>query len=177
MVKPASDPVRRAVFVLVPFGLTLALWIASAQESRRVDDAALRNAGKAGGDWLSYGVTQGETRYSPLNQINTSNVSRLGLAWSYDSGPGGGNQEGTPLEWNGTLYGMTNWSVVFALDVRTGKERWRWDPEVNQTAVRPKVCCGIVHRGIAMYQGKIIAPVIDGRLVALNAETGKPVCV
>jgi len=50
MVKPASDPVRRAVFVLVPFGLTLALWIASAQESRRVDDAALRNAGKAGGD-------------------------------------------------------------------------------------------------------------------------------
>jgi quinohemoprotein ethanol dehydrogenase len=113
--------------------------------------------------------------FSPLNQINTSNVSRLGLAWSYDSGPGGGNQEGTPLEWNGTLYAITNWSVVFALDARTGKERWRWDPEVNQTASRSKICCGVVNRGIAIYQGKIIAPVIDGRLIALDAETGKPV--
>ena len=73
------------------------------------------------------------------------------------------------------LYGITNWSVVFAVDARTGKERWRWDPEVNQTAVRPKICCGVVNRGIAIYQGKIIAPVIDGRLEALDAETGKPV--
>jgi len=140
-----------------------------------VDDAALRNAGKTGEDWLSYGVTPGETRYSPLNQLNTSNVSRLGLAWTYDSGSGGGNQEGTPLEWNGTLYVETNWSVVFALDARTGKERWRWDPEVNQNAARSKICCGIVNRGIAIYQGKIIAPIIDGRLIALDAETGKPV--
>src|SRR5439155_652388 len=102
-------------------------------------------------------------------------VSRLGLAWSYDVGQGGGNQEATPLFWNGGLYGITNWSVVFAVDARTGKERWRWDPEVNQTAVRPKICCGVVNRGIAIYQGKIIAPVIDGRLEALDAETGKPV--
>src|SRR5256884_6850722 len=78
------------------------------------------------------------------------------------------------LFWNGGLYGITNWSVVFAVDARTGKERWRWDPEVNQTAVRPKICCGVVNRGIAIYQGKIIAPVIDGRLEALDAETGKP---
>ncbi len=167
---------RENSFVLaVLAGLILAVWTATAQQSRRVDDAALRNAGKTGEDWLSYGVTPGETRYSPLNQINTSNVSRLGLAWSYDSGPGGGNQEGTPLEWNGTLYAITNWSVVFALDARTGKERWRWDPEVNQTATRSKICCGVVNRGIAIYQGKIIAPVIDGRLIALDAETGKPV--
>src|SRR6185436_5539803 len=76
--------------------------------------------------------------------------------------------------WNGTLYGITNWSVVFAVDARTGKERWRWDPEVNQTAVRSKICCGVVNRGIAIYQGRIIAPVIDGRLEALDAETGKP---
>jgi quinohemoprotein ethanol dehydrogenase len=161
--------------VLVPLAeLILAAGTAPAQQGRRVDDAALRNAGKTGEEWLSYGVTPGETRYSPLNQINTSNVSRLGLAWSYDSGPGGGNQEGTPLEWNGTLYAITNWSVVFALDARTGKERWRWDPEVNQAASRSKICCGVVNRGIAIYQGKIIAPVIDGRLIALDAETGKP---
>jgi quinohemoprotein ethanol dehydrogenase len=65
--------------------------------------------------------------------------------------------------------------VVFALDARTGKERWRWDPEVNQDAVRSRICCGVVNRGIALYQGKIIAPIIDGRLEALDAETGKPV--
>src|SRR5262245_63422631 len=127
------------------------------------------------GSWLSYGRTQGETRYSTLKQIDTTNVKRLGLAWSYVMGAGGGNQEGTPLVWNNTLYGITTWSVVFALDARTGKELWRWDPEVNQTTVRPVICCGIVNRGIALYNGMIIAPSIDGRLLALNALTGKPV--
>ena len=64
---------------------------------------------------------------------------------------------------------------MFAVDARTGKEKWRWDPEVNQTALRSKICCGIVQRGIAMYDGKIIAPAIDGRLIGLDEETGKPV--
>src|SRR5213592_3668117 len=156
-------------------GLLFATWVAVGQQTRRIDDQALRNAGKTGEEWLTYGLTPGETRYSPLQQIDTTNVSRLGLAWSHDIGAGGGNQEATPLFWNGTLYGITNWSIVFALDARTGKERWRWDPEVNQVTVRPKICCGIVNRGLAIYQGKIIAPVIDGRLEALDAETGKPV--
>jgi quinohemoprotein ethanol dehydrogenase len=75
---------------------------------------------------------------------------------------------------NGTLYGITNWSIVFAVDARTGKEKWRWDPEVNRQAVQPKICCGVVNRGLAIYQNRIIAPVIDGRLVALEADTGKP---
>jgi PQQ-dependent dehydrogenase (methanol/ethanol family) len=155
--------------------LLLVVWTAAGQQSRRVDDRVLKDAGKSGEEWLSYGVTPGETRYSPLQQINTANVSRLGLAWSYKLGSGGGGQEATPLVWNGTLYGITNWSVVFALDARTGKEKWRWDPEVNQAAVRPKICCGVVNRGIALYQGLVIAPVIDGRLQGLDAETGKPV--
>src|SRR3979411_2663417 len=93
-------------------------------QGRHVDDTALRNAGKSGDEWLTYGLTQGETRYSPLNQINTTNVGKLVPAWSYDLGAGGGNQENTPLIWNGTLYGITNWSVVFAVDAKTGKERW-----------------------------------------------------
>lgn len=145
--------------------------------AKRVDAAALRNAGTASdsfaGSWLSYGLTQGETRFSPLNQINTQNVGRLGLSWTYALGAGGGNQEATPLVWNGTIYGITNWSVVFALDARTGEERWRWDPEVNQDAVWPKLCCGAVNRGIAIYDGKIFAPIVDGRLEALDALTGK----
>jgi quinohemoprotein ethanol dehydrogenase len=149
--------------------------VAIAQQTRRVDDAALKNAGKTGEDWLTYGLTPGETRYSPLKQIDTTNVTKLGVAWSYDVGPGGGPQEATPLVWNGTIYSITNWSIAFAVDARTGKEKWRWDPKVDQAAVRPKVCCGVVSRGLAMYQGKIIVPVLDGRLTALDAETGKMV--
>jgi quinohemoprotein ethanol dehydrogenase len=126
------------------------------------------------GAWLSYGRDQDETRYSTLKQIDSTNAKRLGLAWSYVMGAGGGNQEGTPLMWNNTLYGITTWSVVFALDAKTGKELWRWDPEVNSTT-RSAICCGNVNRGIALYNGMIIAPSIDGRLFALNAVTGKPV--
>jgi quinohemoprotein ethanol dehydrogenase len=145
----------------------------------RIDDSVLRKTGTAAdplpGSWLSYGKTQGETRYSPLKLIDTSNVKRLGLIYSYAVGAGGSNQEGTPLVWNNTLYGITAWSVVYALDAATGKELWRWDPEVNQTAVRPRICCGIVNRGIALYNGMIIAPAIDGRMFALDALTGNPI--
>src|SRR5262245_1015030 len=165
---------KLTVFFLSFIGLILATWIVFGQ-TRRVDDPTLRNAGKTGDEWLTYGLTPGETRYSPLKQIDTGNVGRLGLAWSFELGSGGGNQEATPMFWNGNLYGITNWSVVFSVDARTGKERWRWDPEVNQAAVRPKICCGVVNRGLAIYQGKVIAPVIDGRLEALDAETGKPI--
>ena len=136
----------RAGWLLMPFLVLTVL----AQQPKRVDDSALKSAGKNGEDWLTYGFTPGETRYSPLVQLNPSNVKRLGLAWSYDLGAGGGGQEATPLVWNGTLFGITNWSVVFAVDARTGKERWRWDPEVNQAAVRPAICCGVVNRGIAI---------------------------
>ena len=165
---------KNTVLLLSIAGLLLATWVVFGQV-RKVDDLALKNAGKTGEEWLTYGLTPGETRYSPLKQLDTNNVSRLGLAWSYDLGPGGGNQEGTPLFWNGSIYVITNWSVVYSVDARTGKERWRWDPEVNQTAVRPKICCGVVNRGIALYNGMIIAPAIDGRLFALDAMTGKPV--
>jgi quinohemoprotein ethanol dehydrogenase len=165
--------VKRALYATLI--VTQIAMVASGQTGRAVDDASLRNAAKNGDEWTTYGFTQGETRYSPLAQINAANVSKLGVAWSYDLGRGGGNQEATPLAWGNTLYGITNWSVVFAVDARTGKEKWRWDPEVNQDKVRSKICCGVVQRGIALYQGKIIAPVIDGRLVALDASTGKPV--
>src|SRR5688572_8312917 len=102
-----------------------------------VTNDVLRRTGAANdplpGSWLSYGRDQDETRYSTLKQIDSTNAKRLGLAWSYVMGAGGGNQEGTPLMWNNTLYGITTWSVVFALDARTGKEIWRWDPEVSTT--------------------------------------------
>src|SRR5579862_2090212 len=118
-----------------------------AQSTSRVDDGVLRNAAKSTGEeWLSYNFTPQETRFSPLTEINTSNVGRLGLTSSIEIGAGGGGQEGTPLVHDGVLFTISNWSVVFAIDLRSGKEKWRWDPEVNQAAVRQRICCGVVNR-------------------------------
>ncbi len=156
-------------------GLLVASGFIEAQSARGVDDGSLKNAAKNGEEWTTYGFTQGETRYSPLKQINASNVKTLGLAWTYDAGKGGGGQEATPLMWDGKLFSITNWNVVFALDARTGKELWRWDPEVYQDKIRAKICCGVVARGVALYDGLVIAPIVDGRLIALDAVTGKPV--
>jgi len=75
-------------------------------------------------------------------------------------GAGGGNQEATPLFSNGVLYGITNWSIAFAMDARTGRELWRFDPEVPHSYAAQGenrgVCCGILNRGIALYEGKVI---------------------
>jgi quinohemoprotein ethanol dehydrogenase len=158
---------------LVVFTLTAV--VTTGQHARRIDDATLRKAAQSGDEWLTYGLDQSETRFSPLTDINAGNVAGLKPAWSAEVGSGGGGQEATPLVADGTIYAITNWSIVFAIDARTGKEKWRWDPWVNQEAVRPAICCGVVNRGLAIYQGLIIAPVIDGRLLALDAETGKVV--
>ncbi len=160
-------------------GLTAA-WFATgpltAQQPRRVDDNMIRNASKTGEEWLTYNASPAETRFSPLKQIDTTNVGKLAQVWSYniDFG-GGGTQESTPLVHDGVIYSITNWSKVFAVDARTGKEKWRFDPEVNQTTVRPKICCGIVNRGVAIYENLVIFPALDGRLIALDMATGKPV--
>jgi quinohemoprotein ethanol dehydrogenase len=170
--------IASVVLVTAVLGLSVTIYAQQPRPATNVTNDVLRRAGTAAdtlaGSWISYGRTQGETRYSPLKLIDTTNAKRLGLEWSYVMGAGGGNQEGTPLMWDGKLYGITTWSVVFALDAKTGKEIWRWDPDVNPTT-RSVICCGNVNRGIALYNGMIIAPSIDGRLWALNAQTGKPV--
>src|SRR5579875_1593246 len=159
--------------------LASAAFTALAQRSsgRQVDDQLLREGSRSGDEWVSYAVNWSEQRFSPLNQINVDNVRRLGLAWSYDIPAAPGNpqthQEGTPLVFNGVLYSIAPWSVVYAVDVRTGKELWHQDPDVNQQVWQSRICCGIVNRGIALYKGKVIAPVVDGRLRALDASTGK----
>ncbi|HET9942333.1 MAG TPA: PQQ-binding-like beta-propeller repeat protein, partial [Terriglobia bacterium] len=113
---------------------------------------------------------------STLTQITPANVKNLGLAWSYEIGEGGGKQEGTPLFANGVIYGQTNWSITFAVDARTGKELWRYDPKADRSMTAPgqsRLCCGVISRGIALYEGKVIVPVVDGRIEAIDATTGK----
>src|SRR3984957_18605121 len=125
----------RTLLLSVTLG-TAVCSIAIGQSTRPIDDAALRDAGRIGDEWISYNVNWSEQRYSPLNQINASNVSRLGLSWYLDipASPGRPqtHQEGTPLVHDGVLYSIAPWSVVYAVDARTGKELWRSDPEVNQ---------------------------------------------
>jgi quinohemoprotein ethanol dehydrogenase len=133
----------------------------------------LRDAGRSGEEWLTIGRDYAETRFSPLKQIDASNVSRLGLAWTFDTGSYRG-LEATPLVKDGVLYATASWSVVFALDARTGKELWRWDPQADKAKGR-RACCDVVNRGVALYQGKVYVGVIDGRLAALDAKDGKVV--
>jgi len=171
-------PVFKMVFCAAVLG-SVAAWVALAQQPRKVDDAALRDAARTGEEWITYNLGWSEQRYSQLNQITAQNVNRLGLAWYTDIPSARGNpqnrQEGTPLVYNGMLYSITPWSVVYAVDARTGKEAWHSDPDVNQQVWQSRICCGVVNRGIAMYGDKIIAPVVDGRLRALDAATGKQV--
>jgi quinohemoprotein ethanol dehydrogenase len=161
----------------------LAAWIAVAQQAKPASplaaqpDAAALGNGTRGGAWPTYGGDYAETRFSPLGQIDAGNVGRLGLAWSHVVGQGGGNQEATPLFHNGVLYAITNWSIAFAVDARTGQELWRFDPAVDRAFAAAGsnrgVCCGVINRGLALHQGKVIVPVLDGRLIALDAATGK----
>jgi quinohemoprotein ethanol dehydrogenase len=126
-------------------------------------------------EWSSYGRDYAETHFSPLKQIDASNVGRLGLAWSWETeSPSGGLVEATPIMSNGVLYGSLAWDVLFAVDARTGKMKWRWDPEIPRKHIS-EICCGPVNRGVAIYKGKVYAGLLDGRLVALDQETGKVV--
>jgi quinohemoprotein ethanol dehydrogenase len=160
----------KAAFFLAIF----TAWAAFAQEPTPVDDNALKNAANSGGEWVTYGRDYAETHFSPLKQINPKNVGRLGLAWSWETeSPTGGRVEGTPLMSNGVLYGSLAWDVLFAVDARTGKMKWRWDPEIARKHIA-EICCGPVNRGVALYHGKVYAGLLDGRLVALDQETGKP---
>jgi len=161
---------------------------ASAQQAHPVDDKLLLNAGKTGDQWLMAAGNYAQTRYSPLKQIDDSNVTRLGLAWYYDTGSLPGTLEASPIISNGALYGTVTWGGVFAVDARTGKEKWRWDPQLghqnfppasagnpNKVRTGPSLCCGPGNRGVAVYGNKVYVGTLDARLVALDAETGKVV--
>jgi quinohemoprotein ethanol dehydrogenase len=122
-------------------------------------------------EWLSYGGGYDEQRHSALTAINRDTVDKLGVAWTYDLKTNRG-VESTPIVVDGVMYVTSAWSLVYALDALTGKELWVYDPAVDK-AVGVKACCDVVNRGVAVYQGQVFVGVIDGRLEALDARTGK----
>ena len=124
-------------------------------------------------DWPLHGRTDGETRFSPLTRINADTVKDLGLAWSFMTDTTRG-LEATPIVIEGVVYASGSWSVVFAIDARTGRVRWKWDPEVPP-ATGAKACCDVVNRGVAVHRGRVYVGTLDGRLASLDAESGKVV--
>ena len=133
--------------------------------------AAGSNSGKDA-EWGSHGRDNAEQRYSPLAQVDANNVSQLGLAWYVDFVEGGGYQS-TPLIIDGRMYVTTPWSKVYAFDAKTGKQLWKYDPEVPREIAGTSLCCNISNRGVAYWNGKIIWASLDGRLLAVNARTGR----
>jgi quinohemoprotein ethanol dehydrogenase len=122
-------------------------------------------------EWLSYGGGYDEQRHSALTAINRDTVDKLGVAWTYDLKTNRG-VESTPIVVDGVMYVTSAWSLVYALDALPGKELWVYDPAVDKT-IGVNACCDVVNRGVAVYQGQVFVGVIDGRLEALDARTGK----
>ena len=136
-----------------------------------VDGKALTSAADNRSDWLTHGRTYDEQRYSPLDQINTANVKNLGLAWFADLDTARG-QEGTPLVIDGVVYITTAWSKVKAYAAVSGKLLWQFDPKVpGEAGIR--TCCDVVNRGLAAWGHSLFLATLDGRLIALQRETGK----
>ena len=134
---------------------------------------AARLSAPADGEWLSYGRTYDEQRFSPLNKVDAGNVAQLGLAWSYDLDTVHRVQESTPLVIDGVMYVTSAWSKLFALEARSGKEIWRFDPKVPGE-VGVKACCDVANRGVAAWNGKVFLGTLDGRLIALDGASGQP---
>jgi quinohemoprotein ethanol dehydrogenase len=138
-----------------------------------VDAARLIAADSEPDNWMSPGRTYDEQHFSPLKNIDADNSKNLGLAWFYDLDTAHRGQESTPLVIDGVMYVTSAWSKVFALDAKTGTPLWVFDPKVpGQAAVN--ACCDTVNRGVAAWKGRVYLGTLDGRLIALDAATGKP---
>jgi quinoprotein glucose dehydrogenase len=153
----------------------------------RILAAALCCTAAFGQEWPFYGADQGGSKYSQLDQINRSNVSRLKVAWEWKTGEAPlpdfkttpGNFEVTPIMIGGVLYLSTPYNRVVALDAESGRELWSYDPKAYVDG-QPPNGTGFVHRGVAAWRdaktGKLrILMNSRYRLIELDAETGKPV--
>jgi quinohemoprotein ethanol dehydrogenase len=142
-----------------------------APKTAQIDASHIIALEQGGGEWLNYGRSYSEQRYSPLTGINADNADELGLAWYLDLDNDRALQA-TPLFHDGVLYTTLAWSRVLAVDARSGEVLWKFDPGVDK-AKGEHTCCDVANRGVAMWKGKVFVGTIDGRLIALDASNGK----
>ncbi|KRB86394.1 alcohol dehydrogenase [Sphingomonas sp. Root710] len=157
----------------VTLGLATAMVGASAT---RIDSAGREMPAALladGGNWPSGGRDYSEQHYSPLKQIDRSTIGRLGLAWSLDL-DGEHSLEATPLAIDGTLYFSGQSSTIYAVDAATGRQLWKYDPEVGKADPARLRYIFPVNRGVAYAEGRVFVGTLDGRLVAVDAHSGKP---
>jgi quinohemoprotein ethanol dehydrogenase len=121
-------------------------------------------------NWLMYGRTYDDQRFSPLKQINERTVTNLGLVWSQELDTTRG-LEATPIVEDGVIYTTGSWNIVYAIDAKTGKTLWQHDPAVDRSRAY-FLCCDAVNRGVALYQDKLYEGTLDGRLIALDKRAG-----
>ena len=121
--------------------------------------------------WLSYGRNYEEQRFSPLTQINKNTINKLELAWSFDMDSTRA-LESTPIVDDGIMFLTSEWSIIYAIDAKTGNEVWYYDPEVPKDWGR-KACCDVVNRGVAVWKGYVYSATLDGRLLKLDARSGE----
>jgi PQQ-dependent dehydrogenase (methanol/ethanol family) len=152
-------------------GLALLCLAATAAAVPPVTRERLVAAGDDADHWLAHGRDLQETRFSPLQEVATNNVERLGLAWYYEF-PDTRGLEGTPLVADGVMYVTGNWSVVHALDAATGQSLWVYDPGVDRERANA-FCCGAINRGVALWQDSVLVGTLDGYLVAIDRASGR----
>ncbi len=147
-----------------------ALAFCAAVHAQTADE--LLHDGKNTDNITTYGMGYGQQRYSPLKQINRSNVRRLVPVWSYSTENIFGEQA-QPLVYNGVMY-VTNAKWTAAIDVETGRQVWRTAEEWDQSTIRV-VCCGVSNKGAAIYNGRLFRVTLDAQVRALDLKTGKEV--
>lgn len=129
-----------------------------------------------GANWTATGGSADETGFSQLEQISTANIGQLGLAWSLDL-PGEVTLEATPLAVDGTIFFSGSYAAVYAVDGVTGKLLWKYDPETwKHNPMKMHFSFG-ANRGVAYEDGRVFVAALDGRLIALDAKTGKELWV
>src|ERR1700726_1293841 len=163
-----KHPKRLAVSVVLAIGATLA---ASSTFAQSVDTARSEAGGQ--NDWLTYHGSYKSYHYSPLAQINTSNVANLSVAWIHIPGRSTRGLQSTPLAADGVLYYSNSYSRVFALDGATGEVLWSYFPELDEALIARQTHSPY-NRGVALGDGKLFVGTMDGRLIALDMKSGKP---
>jgi PQQ-dependent dehydrogenase (methanol/ethanol family) len=165
----------RFQFMRVGLAIAFAYGLAFTAHAAPVDAARIVAADKEPGNWLTHGRTYSEQRFSPLTGISVENVKNLSLEWSYDVNVRNSKAlESTPIVVDGVLYFTTTFSNVVAVEAKTGRKLWEFDPKVDG-GINGRACCGPVNRGVAVWKDKVYLGAYDGRLIALDARSGKKV--
>ncbi|HXO44615.1 MAG TPA: PQQ-dependent dehydrogenase, methanol/ethanol family [Candidatus Cybelea sp.] len=159
-----------AALSLAGFYLNRSAALADDKPAGQIDRKRLLAADKHPGEWLTAGRDFGKGHFSPLAQINVQTVERLGFAWDYDTHTNRG-LEATPIVVDGVMYTSGSTGKAYALDAKTGKELWSFDPK-SDLRVNREACCDEVNRGVAVWKGRVYVASFDGNLFALDAASG-----